>query len=290
MAGIVSDDIHGKHVVFVGCSGVADLALKFVRMGLRTVSVVDFDTVDLGNIPRTAFALKDIGEKKVDAFVAHARRVHPSVAVRAFARDVTTMVGARELGELLGGADLLIAATDSFAAQAYANRLSTMFRIPLVAIGIHEGGKGGMVIWSMPGETACYRCVAKNRYEAAASAGPSSVDLPGAPGLMVDIAFIDAVAAKVAIAILERDKDSQYARFFSGLAGRNQIVVRTDPTYGWDDGVDPFAVVLDDLPTEPKDFKAELKRDAYFACDSLWLRTEVDPDCPDCGQLWRRSP
>jgi len=96
------------------------------------------------------------------------------------------------------------------------------------------------------------------------------------------VAVIDAFALKIAVAVLERGEASEFGSFFDCMSGRNQVVVRTHPAYRWGD-VDIFDLVLSDLPTAPKDYRAELEREAFLTCDSLWLRTDFGADCPDCG-------
>ena len=78
-----------------------------------------------------------------------------------------------------------------------------------------------------------------------------------------------------------RGQDSAIGKFFSRMAGRNDVIIRCDPGYEW--GGRMWDALLGDLPKEPKDFAQELKEAALFAMDSIWIRGEYDPDCPDCG-------
>ena len=107
-------------------------------------------------------------------------------------------------------------------------------------------------------------------------------------GIQVDIGFIDAVVLKIAVGILERKQKSEFGSFFRALGNRNQVVVRTHPDYRWQD-TDLFDLVLDDLPREPKDYKADLKNQAFFAMDTLWLSTDRDRNCPDCCKISKRN-
>ena len=50
------------------------------------------------------------------------------------------------------------------------------------------------MVWTVPGFTPCYRCVAQERFEAAASPGAAGLDLDAARGSLVDCQFIDMVA------------------------------------------------------------------------------------------------
>lgn len=284
--GLVSPSLRDAHVLQVGCGGGSEAAIRLARTGPKIITLVDFDVVEPQNLTRTAFTVNDIGQKKVDALAEHIRAANPFVEVRPVAENVLDLKG-DHLAALLAGVDLLIAGTDSFAAQARINQWACQFEIPAVFIGVHERARGGLIVWTIPGESACYRCVAQARYEAAEQRA-ADLDLPGAAGLGLDVAFIDAIALKLVVAILERGQDSDLGSFIEAAKGRTQVVVRTHPLYRWDE-VDLFDLVLSDLPVDPKDYKKELEHEGFFAMDSLWLRTERLPDCPDCGDLGRRE-
>jgi hypothetical protein len=64
------------------------------------------------------------------------------------------------------------------------------------------------------------------------------------------------------------------------ISGRNEIIVRTTPDYEY--GGILWDAILSDLPTEPKPFAQELQQEAFFAMDTLWLKTEYLAGCPDC--------
>jgi hypothetical protein len=64
------------------------------------------------------------------------------------------------------------------------------------------------------------------------------------------------------------------------ISGRNEIIVRTTPDYEY--GGILWDAILSDLPTEPKPFARELQQEAFFAMDTLWLKTEHLTGCPDC--------
>lgn len=280
LAGVVSSRFSNRHVLVVGCGAGSDGVLKLARLGLGSLTLVDLDVVEPENLCRTAYTVDDLGCRKVAALAAHVEAANPFVRVRAVHGDVCAL-GDDAVRELLARVDLIVAGTDFFPAQALLNTWSQRYRIPAVFIGVHARARGGVVIWSIPGETPCYRCVASRRYAEFAREGERAVTLPGEHGSLLDVAMIDAIALKIAAAVLERGEQSEFASFFSFLDGRNQVVVRTHPAYQWGE-LDLFDLVLADLPTAPKDYRAELQREAFLACDSLWLRTEARPDCPDC--------
>lgn len=277
--GVVSAHFHRKKVVIVGVGAGSYQAEKLARLGPAAMTLVDFDRVELPNLVRTVYTIDDLGRPKAEALADRITRVNPAVTPRPAIVDICSL-DAEAQRDLFAGADLLIAGTDQFAAQALVNRWSQRLAIPALFIGIHDGAEGGRLIWSVPGLTPCYRCVASDRYEWFESRGQAATDMAAAHGGLVDIQFIDMVALKIAIAVLDREEQSSAGRFFQRMLGRTEVIVRTSPDYLYGNSL--WDAILSDLPRSPKAFAHELKEQALLAMDTLWLRTEVDPDCPDC--------
>ena len=273
LQGIVSDNFHGKTVLAVGVGAGSYMVEKLARLTPACIKLCDFDTVEVANLARTAYSMADVGALKVDALARRIHEVNPLVAVQTCHANLTEL-SALQLADLLDGVDLIIAGTDQFAAQALCNELAVKHQLPAVFIGIHAGAQSGRIVWTAPGETGCYRCVAPERYAAATG----TRDLVGAPGALFDCQMIDMVALKIAVALLERGQDSASGRFGRQMAGRNDVYIRCDP-----DGFGLWDALLDDLPKTPKDYAAELKGEALLAMDAVWLRGGHDARCPICG-------
>ena len=278
--GLLSPAFHQRRVVAVGCGAGSYFLEKLARLGPAEIHLIDPDRVEIPNLARTAYALADVGCLKVEALAAHIRMINPFVTVSSYARDICTFTDA-ERDQLLAGTDLLIAGTDFFPAQALLNTWSQQAYIPIVFIGIHEQAQGGRIIWTVPGATPCYRCIAQERYVSFAEAGTAQTDLAGAHGLLVDIQFIDTIALKISAALLERGQESALGRFFSAMGRRNEITVRMSPEYGY--GAQLWDALLSDLPATPKPYAQELKDQILLAMDTIWLATEYLAGCPDCG-------
>jgi hypothetical protein len=65
----------------VGCGGIGSFAaFALAKLGVQTLKLVDFDTVDEHNVPNQLFALDQLGELKVSALadsISSATGVHP---------------------------------------------------------------------------------------------------------------------------------------------------------------------------------------------------------------------
>lgn len=276
---LLSPSFHTRKVLVVGTGGGSYLAEKLGRMGPARLVFVDCDTVDVANLTRTAFGVRDLGRPKAAALADRIRDANPFVEVCSMVADICEM-DEQELLNLIQSVDLIIAGTDHFPAQALLNRLSCRVSVPAVFVGIHEAAFGGRIIWTLPGVTPCYHCVAQERYLHFEEAGEVTTDLAGAHGLLVDMQCIDMVALKVAVAILERGQDSAMGHFFHHMGRRNEIIVRTTPEYEY--GALLWEAILSDLPTTPKPYAQELREQVLFAMDTVWLKTEYLPGCPDC--------
>src|SRR4051794_40177929 len=154
LAGLISNDLHTRTVACVGVGAGSYACVKLARFGPRELRLFDFDVVEWPNLCRTAYGMEDIGNLKVEALARQIRQANPFVVARPMPFDVCDLTPAEQVS-MLGGADLLIAGTDRFEAQALLNRLSQQLRIPAVFIGIHAGAASGRIIWSVPGQTAC---------------------------------------------------------------------------------------------------------------------------------------
>lgn len=281
LKGIVSPAFQQKTILTVGAGAGSYAVEKLLRLCPKEARYCDFDHVEFPNLTRTVYTVQDARAKrlKVDALTIRAAEVNPWVRVRPYSTSFTRL-SRFQMDEMFEGVDLVIGGTDSLEAQALVNEQSVMRGIPAVFIGIHAGAQGGRVIWSVPGETPCYRCVARDRFETSVQGQHQPVDLAAATGSILDCQFIDMLATKIAVAILERGQDSAMGRFFKKMGRRTDVVIRCDPDYEWGQAL--WNAVLGDLPKGPKDYARELGEQAFLAMDSIWLNTDYDPECPVC--------
>lgn len=285
LRGLVSGEFHRKTILDVGAGAGSCLVEKVARLDPGCLKICDFDRVETSNLVRTVYCLDDVGSLKVDALARRIQETGSTAQVVSYACDFTHATEL-ELDEMFADVDLVIAGTDQFAAQARVNAEAVRRGIPSVTIGIHARGEGGRILWYVPEETGCYRCLAPERYRAAAedvgnTRTASPVDLAGMVGSVIDGSFIDLVAAKIILALLERGQDTPAGRFYERMRGRNDVVVRCHPEYAW--GSEMWGAVLADLPTTPRAYARELETEAFLAMDTLWLRGSRDPDCPVCN-------
>jgi molybdopterin/thiamine biosynthesis adenylyltransferase len=265
-----------SHVVIVGVGGAADLAQALVRCGLGAITLIDPDTVSPQNLARQGFERLDEGRSKVDALCFRLRQITPDIRVLPLARDVTSFAAA-EADEIFGKADLIVATTDSFAAQSWVNRAALKYRKPAVWPGVYGGGLGGEIVFWYPG-LPCYRCLLSGRYRAQeeAKAKGQKLDPPSEGSTIFDTGFVDAVTGQLVLGLLTRGADNRYGRLIGKLGDRNFLHVKLDPDYRWN-GRD---VIREQLGIADGN-------DRFFAWN-VAARRDPDggqPPCPDCVEF-----
>jgi len=84
--------IQARKIIIFGVGGVGGFTVEaLVRAGISTISIVDYDIVDITNINRQIIALHStIGKKKVEVMADRIRDINPEAEVRTFAERLTS--------------------------------------------------------------------------------------------------------------------------------------------------------------------------------------------------------
>jgi len=215
-------------VALIGTGASRDLACDLVRSGLMKIELYDPDRVEQVNLARQGFLACDVGQTKVSATARALQAINPAVVVRTSTDDITTFSD-EELGERFQDVDLLILATDRFAAQAKGNELALRLGIPAIWIGLYARGLGGEVIFWHPALDPCYRCLCAKRYDSHAQANPAALDPPSDGATIFDVRLLDSIAGQLAIGLLTGGSDTRYGRLIDELGDRNFLQIKIDP-------------------------------------------------------------
>lgn len=75
-----------RHILLVGVGGVGGAALEcLVRFGVKKISVIDFDTVDITNLNRQIISnTANIGQLKTDVAVSRALSINPQCDIKGY--------------------------------------------------------------------------------------------------------------------------------------------------------------------------------------------------------------
>lgn len=145
------------HVAIVGCGALGGLqAEALARAGVGRIRVIDRDFVEQSNLQRQfLFTERDAAEGLPKAVAAERRlrEINSSIRVDGIVADLDP-AGAEDL---LGGAQLILDATDNFETRFLINDFSVARGVPWV-YGAAVGSYGLMML-VIPGETPCLRCI-----------------------------------------------------------------------------------------------------------------------------------
>lgn len=145
------------HVVIVGCGGLGMAALPlFAGAGIGTITLIDFDTVDITNLHRqTGYNMADVGHSKVKQAAKHLRDLNPDVRLI----EVDQKVSFTELEILVKDADCVLDCSDNFSLRKDLNRACYLNRIPLIS-GSAVRFEGQLTVFDFRDtESACYECL-----------------------------------------------------------------------------------------------------------------------------------
>ena len=252
-----------SRVVVIG--GAYGLAKDLVRCGLGSVALIDFDYIDASNPARQDLNTIDIGRAKIEAVAAELKRINPSVEIETYLTDFCALPS-EQLKEMLGQADLVIDAADSFPCHARVNLIATQLGTPAMWIGLYRAGRAGEIVYWVRGVTpACYRCICVDRYRAFHGGGAK---ISSAGGTILDLHLVDAIAGQIAAGILTRGADNRLGRIIEALGDRNLLQVKIDPDFHLNNR-DVFRERLGEDP-------------ANFSFTTIALPMAPEPDCPDC--------
>jgi molybdopterin-synthase adenylyltransferase len=169
----------------VGCGGIGSFtAFSLAKLGVQTLNLVDFDTVDEHNIPNQMFTPDQLGEPKVTALASMIRA--------ATGCQPTTVQAALEAG--IPRAPIVVSALDSMAARA---ELWKQIRYRLDVKLFLDGRLGGenIVLYSVDPSNP----TDVGGYEGTLHSDADGEDLPCTARSIIDVGF--AIASLITRAV-----------------------------------------------------------------------------------------
>ena len=148
-------DLGSASVVIIGAGGIgAPLSIALVAGGVRRITVVDDDTVDVSNLHRQIlFTAADVGRSKLDAFAEAVEKRAPGVVVtRVPGRALPSTVG-----NIVAQAAVVVDATDNFASRFLLADACALAKVPVVHAAAVRWQ--ATVLAVTPAGRPCYRCL-----------------------------------------------------------------------------------------------------------------------------------
>ena len=146
-----------SHALIVGAGGLGSpVALYMAASGVGSLTICDFDAVDLTNLQRQVIhTTASIGINKALSAQASIHGINPDITVNTITRKSTEA----EFAELIKVADVVIDCSDNFKTRYTLNRLCVEHKKPLVS-GAAIGFEGQITVYDMRHDTSpCYNCL-----------------------------------------------------------------------------------------------------------------------------------
>lgn len=140
----VNTAIRGARVLIAGLGGIgSNLAVNLARLGIKTFTLIDYDTVDASNINRQSYYLRDLGEYKTSAICRQLKDINPHLDITA----IIKRVDAENVNELLRDCDIVCECFDSPESKAILVNAALSKDLTVVACsGMAGYGKGSDII------------------------------------------------------------------------------------------------------------------------------------------------
>ena len=143
-----------SQILIVGAGALGNEVLKnLVLVGIGTILLVDFDTVQGSNLSRSVlFRAKDAGQSKANVAARAARAMNPDCRIIAIDGDVLQDIG---MG-IVHDVDLVVSCVDNREARLWINRMCWKVGTPWIDGGIQE--INGVAKVFVPPDGPCYEC------------------------------------------------------------------------------------------------------------------------------------
>lgn len=146
-----------NHALIVGAGGLGSpAALYMAASGVGTLTICDFDVVDLTNLQRQIIhTTQSVGINKAVSAQQTIFEINPDVTVQTVQQKSTEA----ELSRLVEAADVVLDCSDNFATRYALNRLCVTHKKPLVS-GAALAFEGQITVYDMRHDNSpCYHCL-----------------------------------------------------------------------------------------------------------------------------------
>ena len=151
------DKLVNSHALIVGAGGLGSpVALYLAAAGVGTITICDFDSVDLTNLQRQiVHTTNSIGVNKAVSAQKTLLAINPEVTVNT----VCEKSSEADFERLITQADVVIDCSDNFSTRYLLNRLCVQLKKPLVS-GAAIGFEGQITVYDMRSVLSpCYHCL-----------------------------------------------------------------------------------------------------------------------------------
>lgn len=219
--GVVANAVQNKVVALIGLGALGSTVAELLaKAGVGRFRLCDCDYLATGNVARHVGALNEFGAPKTRIVMSRLVEINPylrfSEADVISGSAVDSLDG---LAKFLAPADLTISTTADESVESIINRVAVIHRKPVVYGRALRRGSMGRVFLVRPGRDACKECLSEYaRSDGQGKEVPSDwIDVieseddvllhecgrPVIPASAIDMSFVAALIARVALDILE---------------------------------------------------------------------------------------
>lgn len=213
-----------KKVLIVGLGAVgSSCAWQLARAGVGTLNLMDFDHVQLGNLPRWQLGLGSVGFLKTDALGNYLALNYPFVNFVGFSHRIGFSDDCRVMPLALDGVDLILDATAERGVSNYLSDLAKQLGIPYIWATGTPGSYGGVVGRVVPNKTlGCWKCFQNHLadetfhnppHEEMPDVQPVGCFHPTFTGTGFDMDHVSLAAVRLVISTLCAGQDAAYPDF-----------------------------------------------------------------------------
>ena len=151
------DALLDAHALIVGLGGLGSpAALYLAAAGIGSLTLVDYDTVEVSNLQRQIIHdQRSLGRDKVASAADRIAAINPDTQVRTIAAKLDE----QRLAETIAGADVVIDGTDNFAIRYAINKACFAKGKPLVS-GAAIRMEGQVAVFDpRRADSPCYQCL-----------------------------------------------------------------------------------------------------------------------------------
>jgi len=231
-------------VLIAGCgSGGSAVALQLVMSGVRNLTLLDKDELEVENVIRHICGRRYVGQRKVDAVEDVLLDRNPKANIRKLDENIMTFSG---LEAEIQAADVVVLATDNEPTRYQINALCVKHKKPFVVARVFTRGIGGETFAYRPGSGGCLACLETVLSRTTFREGIKEIDLVSeeerekvygmeieeikdSPGLSLDIAFITSFHARFVLDTIARGL-KQPPKYFTPII-ENYIVWGNRPQH-----------------------------------------------------------
>ena len=153
----VQNTLLDSRVVVLGCGGLGShIILELAALGIGTLTIVDFDRIELSNLNRQIlYREADLGRKKVFVARDNVLAFNSTININAVERKIES---ASDITEIIQGHDLVICVADKprNSMVKWLNEACCKAKIPYINGGLDI--RKAVFYSVIPGETGCTEC------------------------------------------------------------------------------------------------------------------------------------